>query len=89
MLDLHFANECSSVFHNAFVAVWSCSRTSVQTALSLPSTLPLRRCQGKAAGTALRLARRTKKHTYPELLQGNSRCRLVFVLEVGDRCSAD
>ena len=65
--------------------LWSGAQLAIDT--TLVSAAGPRRYQGWAA---LRLARRTKERTYPELMQGNSRCRLVVLaIEVGGRWSTE
>ena len=62
--------------------------TTLVSALS--STGAPRRYQNPAEGAALRQTRRAKKHTYPELLRPDSRCRLVVLaLGVGGRFSPE
>ena len=71
--------------------LWNGSQLAVDTTLVSPlaSTGQPRRHQGQRQGAALRLARRAKERTYPELL-GHGRSRLVVLgLEIGGRWSRE
>ena len=71
--------------------LWNGSQLAVDTTLVslLTSTGQPRRHQGQCQGAALRLARRAKERTYPELL-GHGRSRLVVLgLEIGGRWSRE
>ena len=69
--------------------LWGGAQLAVDTTLvsALDSSGQPRRHQRRSQGAALRLARRSKERTYPELLR-SPRCRLVVLaLEVAGRWS--
>ena len=71
--------------------LWSGAQLAVDTTLvsALDSAGQARRHQRLTAGAALRVARKAKERTYPELLR-SARCRLVVVgIELGGRWSEE
>ena len=71
--------------------LWNGSQLAIDTTLVSPLTSQAepRRHQRTTAGAALRIARRTKERTYPELV-GGGRARLVVVAkELGGRWSTE
>ena len=71
--------------------LWNGSQLAIDTTLVSPLTSQAepRRHQQTTAGAALRIARRAKERTYPELV-GGGRARLVVVaIELGGRWSTE
>ena len=69
--------------------LWGGAQLAVTLVSALDSAGQPRRHQRSTSGAALRVARRAKEHTYPELLL-SARCRLVVVgLELGGRWSSE
>ena len=71
--------------------LWNGSQLAIDTTLVSPPTSQAepRRHQQTTAGAALRIARRAKERTYPELV-GGGRARLVVVaIELGGRWSSE
>ena len=71
--------------------LWSGAQLAVDTTLvsALDSAGQARRHQRSTAGAALRIARKAKERTYPELLR-SARCRLVVLgIELGGRWSTE
>ena len=71
--------------------LWSGAQLAVDTTLvsALDSAGQARRHQRSTAGAALRIARKAKERTYPELLR-SERCRLVVLgIELGGRWSTE
>ena len=71
--------------------LWGGAQLAVDTTLvsALDSAGQLRRQQRSTTGAALRIARRAKERTYPELLRAE-RCRLVVLgIELGGRWSSE
>ena len=71
--------------------LWNGSQLAIDTTLVPPLTSQAepRRHQQTTAGAALRIARRAKERTYPELV-GGGRARLVVVaIELGGRWSTE
>jgi len=73
------------------LVLWGGAQLAVDTTLvsALDSAGQARRHQRSTAGAALRIARKAKKRTYPELLR-SARCRLVVLgIELGGRWSTE
>ena len=71
--------------------LWSGAQLAVDTTLvsALDSAGQARRHQRSTAGAALRIARKAKERTYPELLR-SAQCRLVVLgIELGGRWSTE
>ena len=66
------------------------AQLAVDTTLVSPLTASqVRRSNGATAGAALRIARRSKARTYPELTQGGRARLVVFAMELGGRWSEE